>query len=168
MVEWPCCHDPLRLRLGFDDLLPKRNNPSSNARRLPFSQPSCHTHNRAPPSGVRVTARAARDRSALCVSFSIARASTSRASTSLLSLYTFHCFVFPLLRSLCFVFPLALRFFSFCRPFVLYFVVVEKDGQHGIMDSMKNPRNADICPFDLFSRSRCCSLLFFVWLTFLF
>ena len=32
MVEWPCCHDPLRLRLGFDDLLPQRNNPPSNRR----------------------------------------------------------------------------------------------------------------------------------------
>ena len=37
MVEWPCCHDPLRLRLGFDDLLPQRNNPptsSSDRQRL--------------------------------------------------------------------------------------------------------------------------------------
>ena len=31
MVEWPCCHDPLSFRLGIDDLLPPRNNPSSHS-----------------------------------------------------------------------------------------------------------------------------------------
>ena len=29
VVEWPCCHDPLRLSLCFDDLLRPRNNPPS-------------------------------------------------------------------------------------------------------------------------------------------
>ena len=39
MVEWPCCHDPLRLRLGFDDLSPRATTPPSRPSRLPLSLP---------------------------------------------------------------------------------------------------------------------------------
>ena len=56
VVEWPCCHDPLSIRLSFDDLLLMRNNP-------PRQTANPHSRNRflrsiaRPPRRPRVTAR---------------------------------------------------------------------------------------------------------------
>ena len=38
MVEWSCYHDPLRLRLGFDDLSPRETTPRQTPICLPFPQ----------------------------------------------------------------------------------------------------------------------------------
>ena len=45
-AEWPCCHDPLRFRLGFDDLLPSRNNPLSSNRRARLSRNALRSSSR--------------------------------------------------------------------------------------------------------------------------
>ena len=58
VVEWPCCHDPLSLRLGFDDLLLYAQQPPPVKAPIPRSSRLAPQTAAPPPSGVRVTTRA--------------------------------------------------------------------------------------------------------------
>ena len=58
-AEWPCCHDPLRFSLGYDDLLRARNNPQGlsrssvapSRRSPPLASPPSLTRSGAEPRG---------------------------------------------------------------------------------------------------------------------
>ena len=72
VVEWPCCHDPLSLRLGFDDLLPRATTPlprQTAKRRFASLAATLPLNRRSSPPRAHASQRALGDaRGGLCVS----------------------------------------------------------------------------------------------------